>query len=580
MDGVNAASLKPPGSLELLFMRLPSKVAWILLGSLIIGCLGVGFYQFRQQRFLYLSRRHVSRGELSEAMFYAKLVWQSNPRNDQALSLLAEITARYDTTQALYWNGLRAENDPNNPDCQLDFTSSLLKAGQMEAGAKILCMAAGMPKVNPLRLSELQAAYALAEHQPDRAEKLYRHLVTQQPDQPSFTYSLANLLLVSLQSSKRAEGLQLLEKLWNEKKMPLEASRSLVKWALFEKETSRINPWVEFLQQSQESNLQDQYLAGLALLAERKFLTPEWLKRLTDKCLQPGDVYGTLQWFRQQHQQQMALTWFESLPLSLREIPLNLIARAEVMADLGQWPELHQKLKDEEWRRADHFRLAFLRQAHLQATNDARSLISQVYWKQMLSSLSKTPGDYYRLSGLLEHWSWSDAEQENLLYELTTMMEPDKNQIFSLIQESEKRRNTLALFYFGRLALKLEPTSLIARNNVANYGLLLGKELTQSRQLAYQLLQEQPNNSAVRVTQAFSLYQQGLFEEALAIIEELSETARSQPKAALYYGLVLGSLDKKVEAQKYLKLAQQSTHFLPEEQKLLEEALSSHQSEF
>jgi Flp pilus assembly protein TadD len=530
-----------------------------------------GGYDFlREKRFSALARYYEAHQQTDEAAFYAGRAWQINPRNDDALEILARLSREYKKGDALRWNGLWAENNPRDPRRQIEFARLIAASGQTEAADKVLARASKLPGTDPLLLAELQAAVAIERQEPDKAEAIYRQLIVSHPDRPPLAYNLAALLLASPLASKQEEGHERLRDMWEKKQMPLEVSRSLLQWALLKKQPHAFPTQLEFLETTKQATLMDHLLVGQVLLLSDGTLPKEWFGRLSSRCRLPAEAYAAISWLREQKLFVEALAWLESLPPRLRHSTLVRIARAEILGDLNRWEQITAELTREKWEGANHYRLAFLQEAYLHQNPAGRAtVVRSVLWDQMVSSVLKVPGDAPRLHQLVHHWNWPEEERERLLAALMKTPQISRPMLISWLKEAEDRQDTLFLYRAAGKLLELEPESVVIRNNVASYGLLLEKDLPACAAMAEKLFREHPENSGVRTTWAFALYRQNRLPEALAVLQALPPDALQQSGTALYYSVVLHALGQKKEATAVLQNAVRKSRLLPEEILLL-----------
>jgi predicted Zn-dependent protease len=530
----------------------------------------------RIQRFAHLAQSNFEKNQYDQAAFYAGRAWQLDSHSDPALEILAHISRLHQKSDAIRWMGLWMENRPDDLQRQIEFAQMVLLSGQIEPAEKILNALSPRSPAETQQKAELQAAVALARKQTATAEKIYRNLLVTYPEEPSPAFNLANILLTSSDPARQAAGRQLLEDLWKKQKMTLEVSRTFAQLAIRQKQPSLTAPWLQVLQTAPDANLNDQLLAGWILLQSGTPLPAVWLQRLATLCRDPNDAYNSMLWLRRQGQEKVVEKWAETLPPYLRQAPVVRIGLAETWAENGQWDSISTKLEKENWGASDHFRLVFLQEAYLRHAPDHRqTLVRKTHWDLMIRSLVKAPGDIFPLLSLARHWQWPTAEINQLLEELTQKMPPVKTTVLALLREAEARRNTLALYHFGRKFLSFDPQNLAARNNVAFYGLLLNKDPNDNLTRAEKLFQENPGNVNVRSTWAFALYQQNRAAEALNLFQGLSPENLRQPGVALYYALALQATGKKEEARPYFDQALTSPKLLPEERALASQARSA-----
>ena len=101
--------------------------------------------------------------------------------------------------------------------------------------------------------------------------------------------------------------------------------------------------------------------------------------------------------------------------------------------------------------------------------------------------------------------------------------------------------------------------------------LLLDAQELKPYDLAREVYQKAPTNSAFASTYAFSLHLQKKDAEALKVMQQLPAKDLESPSVAGYYGLVLKATGNSNKAKVYLEWASKAP-MLPEEKKLFDRA--------
>ena len=122
-----------------------------------------------------------------------------------------------------------------------------------------------------------------------------------------------------------------------------------------------------------------------------------------------------------------------------------------------------------------------------------------------------------------------------------------------------------------RQELKRSPENLGAKNNLAMTAFLQQAIELKPHDLAREVYQKAPTNSAYASTYAFSLHLQKKDAEALKVMQLLPPKDLENPSVAGYYGLVLKATGYPDKAKVYLQWASKA-QMLPEEKKLFDRA--------
>jgi tetratricopeptide (TPR) repeat protein len=526
------------------------------------------YFALRQVRHLQLAREELRNGEPAQAAFFAQLVLQRNPRNPEAMKILGDLARRNGRPwEAIHWLGRRAEISPRDGDALLDFAQLLLQTNQTDAFRRVLEMAETLPDIGPHqgRLVSLKAQQALLSHDRAGAVKIYREWLDRSTAEDPIHCSLANVLAISTDPVESSEGRAMLLRFWEERRFPLETSRSLVALALKDQTTAQAGPWIECLQNDPSATLADHQLAGAALLQAGVEWSPDWLEKLATYCRSDLQIYQTLVWFRRVRRPHDALAWLQRLPPPAQRSPLVLLGRTEILAETGPWDRVTEILAGEDWGPMEHFRQSFLYQARTSIGTANRSETFALVGKNISRSLSRRPGDYFRLVDLMGHWGWSADKKEQILVEFSAALPDDPAVLLFLIREAETRRDTPALYSFGRRLLVLRPDHPAAKNNVALYGLLLGRDWEDCLRMTRELHERHPEIPGICLTRAFALLLENRTQDALNLVRSLAEKDLESPQAAMYAGLIFQAAGNGSEARKAWSRVRNPSKLLPEE---------------
>ncbi len=110
---------------------------------------------------------------------------------------------------------------------------------------------------------------------------------------------------------------------------------------------------------------------------------------------------------------------------------------------------------------------------------------------------------------------------------------------------------------------------MVAKNNVAALGLLLGRDLEKCARLAREVYLSATNNPTARSTYAFALHVEGKSAEGLRLLQSLPEQELHLPGVATYYAILLAANGQRDQAGPFLASAEKG-QVLPEEKRLLE----------
>jgi cellulose synthase operon protein C len=297
-------------------------------------------------------------------------------------------------------------------------------------------------------------------------------------------------------------------------------------------------------------------------------LSPTILQQLqTEVSKEPIDVVRVMDFLARSGQGRQAVAWFPSLPEETRKDENVRRTVAEILLTLRDWRALEAHLKSGTWPT-----LEFVRQALLAYTYRAQQRPSDFAeaWKATLLAIGSDPIKDPQKAGYLlsrvEGWKWV-TERYDVVWKLFTLV-PTNAQFREALMTWERRQgNTANLNKIFARHVEVEPTSALARNNLAYSSLLLDSNIARMGVIAAELAASFPDNPYFVTTHAFALFKQGNAAEALKRLEALSATELSAPERMLLRAVFLartGETARAAELMKGIKLQP----LLPEEQRL------------
>jgi predicted Zn-dependent protease len=163
-------------------------------------------------------------------------------------------------------------------------------------------------------------------------------------------------------------------------------------------------------------------------------------------------------------------------------------------------------------------------------------------------------------------WGWEAEAEETWwkMVDLTPYKEPALRSLYTLYR---RQKNTPGLFRVSKRQHQLHPEDLVAANNFAALGLLLGQSVPEARRVAARLYKDHPEIAAFASTQAFALHSEGKTAEGLQILKKLPPDQQRHPEIALYYALMLAKAGDAAGAREYAGRVD-VRQLLPEESRL------------
>lgn len=165
-------------------------------------------------------------------------------------------------------------------------------------------------------------------------------------------------------------------------------------------------------------------------------------------------------------------------------------------------------------------------------------------------------------------WHWEDRAGEALT-KLVGMGRCPAWGIPTLWSASLKSAESSEIYKAAKVVLDSNPKDFEARKNFISVALLAGKTADLPHQLAEALHLEDPGNAEGAATYSLSLYCQGQFERAVAVLRGLKPEQLGQQRPALYLGMTLAALGLGDEAEPALRIGATGP-LLPEEKEIVD----------
>ena len=303
--------------------------------------------------------------------------------------------------------------------------------------------------------------------------------------------------------------------------------------------------------------------------ADQKRFKMELAQTQTNLTSHPQGVYLLTRWMNTHDLAHEAVQWYRTLPDEIRKDASVQMASAESLMAQKDWKALRERTYKGDWQQLDFLRKAMLARSLRELGLDVES---RIYWQQALGEARRSSQTVAMLSDLADHWQWDD-EAEELWWLIARGPVDQQRALRSLYQLYSKRGNTIRLLLVVSRSFQLDPKDETAKNNVAMYSLLTGKDLETAYRYAKELYQAHPQDPAFISTQAFSLHIQGRTDEAVKLMKTLPDKVLETPAFALYEGIFLAADGQPEAAKKYLNLGKRAEPMLPEERQLLTDAL-------
>ncbi len=547
--------------------------AFVLGGFILLIGLGWGghrFYRHWQDEHLdKQARAFFEKGDNRSAILSAQRALQINSSNVAACRIIAEISEKIDSPNAVEWRRRLVGLRPDAVEEKIAWARAALKFNQPEVAARAIeQIAAGQGKTAVYH--DLAAQLAVRQGEAAEAQSHAAEAIRLEPANPTYRLHFAILALAAREwdEAERARGI--LGELTNDPDARSQAFRALIEDALRNFHGPVAVEWAEKLKDLPEANFRDQLLALRALEAARDPRFEAEYEKLQRAAAETSDAASDfIAWLNASGNPRKAMEWAARLPDGIRTtlpVPLSL---ADSFMRLKDWRGLQALVKGADWQERDFVRLALLARALREQGNEED-------WRPLwVSAMKKVPhGEQaLTLARTAAEWGWKN-EAVDLLWQVNEDRPSEEKALRELYAYYSEEKDAAGLYRVVVHLRQLHPEDLDIANNVAQLSLLLNLDAQNGRKLAEELGKQTPPNPAYISTYAFSFYAAGDFKKALKAIRVLSEEQLRQPAVAAYYGLILVAAGERELGSAYLDLVEPSK-MLPEEKELIARARRS-----
>lgn len=282
----------------------------------------------------------------------------------------------------------------------------------------------------------------------------------------------------------------------------------------------------------------------------------------------PADAARVLDFFTRTGRPERARAWFATLPAATRKDQDVQHMTAEALLVLRDAAGLEALLRGSTWPGHEYLREALLARAYRDQGDSADFAEA---WRLALigtgSDLAKSTALLARVDG----WRWV-VERHEVVWRIFALV-PDNESVQQILLLWERHQgNTANLNRLFTRIVEVQPTA-DARNNLAYTSLLLDSNVARAGLVAAKLAAAEPRNPFYGTTYALALYKQGHPAEALARLDAMSPSERTEPIRMLLRSLCLAALGRAEPASDLLG-AVVLTDMLPEEKRLAETGLA------
>ena len=541
------------------------------VAGLLSGYAGYrGYKVWKNKHLISVGREFLAKSDRRNAALSAEEVLRSDPKNLDAVRVMAVLAEAARSPSALVWRSRAVELAPHSLDDRLALAQAALTMRDLATATNTL---EGVEPADRQTAAYHNVAGLVAAETGnfDQAEKDFLEVSRLEPQNPSPQLSLAIVRLHRTNKVELAEARAALHSLAlnpTNSELRCKALRELTLDAMGYGNADTGLSLSKQLIQETNSTFTDRILR-LEVLRETKNadFNPTLANYQRDAVTNKGNIYELARWEMAKTSLGGTLNWLHSLPMSVQtNQPVTLLI-SECFAEAKDWKKLDAWLAKQQWAELEFLRHALMSRA---LRGEELGATAKTEWEQALKAANAQKQSLVMLLKLAAEWKWVN-EGEDLLWTIVNRY-PDekwaKRALTKTLLDSGQTRSLMQLFSED---LKKNPNDLAAMNNLASVALLLDAKEMKPNDLARVVYERVPTNSSFAATYAFSLYLQGKNAEALKVMQQLKPKDLESPAIAGYYGLILKATGSNAKARAYLDWTAKG-RLLPEEQKLFAHA--------
>jgi Flp pilus assembly protein TadD len=560
-------------------MRKLIIVAGISICLLLLGYTGYRTFQvWKQGHLMSMAKGYIAKSDIRNTMLCLQQLLHTNPRNIDACRMMANFTQAVRNPDALVWRQKVAELNPGSLDDRLALVQTALIFQDYPLATNALAGVAE-PDKKSAAYQNLAGTVALVTGQPGQAEAHFSESLRIDPSNPVPQVNLAMVRLRSTNVLDLAEArISLRRIILNSTNAALcsQARRELINDAMRFNDIPVAMGISKELAEQANPNFADKLLRLDVLL---KIKSSEFQPTLTSYQNEAATnlikLYELTNWQMNRLSPAAALNWLQSLPMQTRTNQPAALLDAQCLDAVRDWRGLQGFLQNQDWAEREFMRHTFLARS-LRELNLAES--SKAEWQLALNDAVGIKDNRQKKIALTTifqiaaQWRWQN-EAEEILWTIVNSFPDEPSAALSLRQDLIQSGRTRPLLQLISIQMRRNPNSVALKNDLAMVALLLDAQEFKPNDLAREAYQQNPKNSSIVSTYAFSLYLQGKSSDALKAMQQLDQRTLSIPEIGDYYGLILKASGHPAEAKAYLQLASRA-HLLPEEKVLFDKAIA------
>jgi tetratricopeptide (TPR) repeat protein len=553
------------------------KLFFVMVGAVVLG-FGVWhiwgrteprYRVWKQRRAMEQARAFIEKHDAVRAQIALEVALTTVPGNPDAIRLAAELLELVGSPQALRMRQAVVRILPDSAGdaaalvmCSLRFHDINMARDALSAMSPSLA--------NQVPTLRAALAFALATNNSPVSDLLFEKLKSLSPHDDGLKFTHALLLLKHPNPKRQAEArLQLDELIKSKPQFAIQAYRELAGYAMQEGKFEDARKLLTLVLADPKANFPDRLqLANIELLIDKKPFAEVFDQMASLASVDPKNVNIFIQWLMVQDRSLEAEKWLGHLPEKMLQDGEVRSVQADLAARLQGWDHLARLLEGGAWGPVTHDTVGLAMTARAMDAV-ARPDLRKETWEEALNSANNQLVALRVLYKLASVWGW-DEQVDQTLWKIARNFSDQTWAHQQLFNSYRSKGNTAGL---REVTGTLRTADINMPRYQHDWALLTlltepSRTMTHAKEVMRQLHDTEPSNPNFTTGYAFALAQLGRTDEALDLIQKLSDSDRGYPPRQPYLAFIYGSCHKGAELQKAQTLAK-GIRLLPEEERLL-----------
>ncbi len=530
------------------------------------------YLQWKQQRALTQAKEFLEKRDAPNAQLALDVALRTIPGNPDVIRVAADMLEQSGSPQAMRLRRAVVQLLPRSAEDSARLVLSCLRFRDFNAAKDALSSTPPDVSAEPPML-QAALAFAIATDNRPVADVLFEKLRETSPDSDALLHGHALLRLRHPKEEEKLAARRQLEELAaRNPNLALQIHREFAADALQRRDYVELKKRQALILADPAANFTDHLQkANVDLLVDNAEFDPLFAQLAPLAVSNEADVVQFTQWLLVQSRAKEADIWLAGLPNTLRDAAAVRAAQADIVAQLGDWDRLAPLLENGAWGpiSRDTLRLAL---AARTVDSPSRPSLRRETWDMTLDSAAGNLGALRVLQRLAAVWRWDDESERTLwavarTFPAQTWAHQSLFNVYRSKKDIKGMREVMGVLRqsegaisryqhdWALLTLLAEPTS----------------NWNPAKDTMRALHEAEPANATYSTGYAFALAQAGKSDEALAIVEKMSELERHYPPRQPFLAFVYGVAKKSAELEEAAKLAE-GVELLPEESYLFTRA--------